>query len=281
MIASSTPIGTTDVAGHYDDLDHYYRLLWGEHLHHGLWLTGKETPELAMEQLIERVATALNLGEGDVVDVGCGYGATSRFLSDRFRMTGLTISPRQFEFATNKTQGAANPRFLLENWETNSLASSSADGIVSIECIAHVPDKNRYFEQVFRVLKPGGRAAITAWLTSDAPSQFSQNWLLEPICREGRLPAMGTLDEYKQMAEQAGLKVVYTDDLSLAVSRTWSICFRRVIYSLLFTRDGWQFLFGTRSRHFVFVFTVARILMAYANGSMKYGFLVFEKPTVE
>lgn len=32
------------VAGHYDALDVFYRDLWGERLHHGLWLTGRETP---------------------------------------------------------------------------------------------------------------------------------------------------------------------------------------------------------------------------------------------
>jgi hypothetical protein len=35
------------VGGHYDELDAFYRYIWGEHLLHGLWTSGKETPEKA------------------------------------------------------------------------------------------------------------------------------------------------------------------------------------------------------------------------------------------
>jgi len=31
------------VADHYDELDPVYRRVWGEHVHHGLWATGRET----------------------------------------------------------------------------------------------------------------------------------------------------------------------------------------------------------------------------------------------
>ena len=30
-------------ASHYDDLDQFYREIWGEHVHHGVWFTGKES----------------------------------------------------------------------------------------------------------------------------------------------------------------------------------------------------------------------------------------------
>ena len=40
------------VGRHYDDLDVYYRDIWGEHVHHGLWETGRESPEAACERLI-------------------------------------------------------------------------------------------------------------------------------------------------------------------------------------------------------------------------------------
>ncbi len=44
------------VARHYDALDELYRRVWGEHVHHGLWRTGKESPTEAVEQLVELVA---------------------------------------------------------------------------------------------------------------------------------------------------------------------------------------------------------------------------------
>jgi hypothetical protein len=61
MIASRTPLHTSDVADHYDELDRFYRELWGEHVHHGLWRTGEEPPTVAAEQLVAHVADRLAL----------------------------------------------------------------------------------------------------------------------------------------------------------------------------------------------------------------------------
>jgi tocopherol O-methyltransferase len=44
MISSSSPVTLRDIGDHYDELDHYYREIWGEHVHHGLWERGDETP---------------------------------------------------------------------------------------------------------------------------------------------------------------------------------------------------------------------------------------------
>jgi len=45
MITASHQPKVADVARHYDEVDPFYRELWGEHLHHGLWLTGDEGSE--------------------------------------------------------------------------------------------------------------------------------------------------------------------------------------------------------------------------------------------
>src|SRR5258708_36268948 len=56
MIIPNGKVDSAAVAAHYDNLDRYYRELWGEHVHHGLWRTGRETPETAVRQLIDLVA---------------------------------------------------------------------------------------------------------------------------------------------------------------------------------------------------------------------------------
>ena len=281
MLAPDLAIDSADVAGHYDDLDEYYRLLWGEHLHHGYWETGREPLPEAIENLIRRVVRPLELAPGAAVcDVGCGYGGTSRFLAAEhgFRMTGLTISPRQHAYALAKSGGAGNPLILLRNWEENELDAASFDGLVSIECVAHVVNKERYFEEIRRVLKPGARACLTAWIAAEGAGPLAKRRLLEPICREGRLPAMGAPGDYRALAGAAGLRVLRYEDVTRRVRRTWRIGLRRMLGCLLFTPTGWRFLCSARSRHAIFAFSVARILVAYYTGSMRYGVLELEKP---
>jgi tocopherol O-methyltransferase len=67
---------------HYDELDAFYRELWGDHVHHGLWRTGREPAAVAVVQLVDLVAERLGLRAGErVVDIGAATArrpATSR-----------------------------------------------------------------------------------------------------------------------------------------------------------------------------------------------------------
>jgi tocopherol O-methyltransferase len=277
MITSSAR--ERDVAAHYDDLDEFYREFWGEHVHHGLWTTGRESPEQAVERLIEMVAREAAIGSGSrVCDVGCGYGGTARFLASRYgaEVTGLTISPKQHSYAVAQTPGD-NPTYLLRNWEQNELAPASFDAVVSIECLAHVEGKQRYFDEIRRVLKPGGTAVVLAWLACENPSALARRRLLQPICDEGRLAGMGDRGEYAAMIEAAGLHLLAYRDLSSQVARTWTICLRRVLAKLAVSRRHRRYLWERPSENWIFLVTLFRIRLAYAVGAMRYGAFVMRK----
>ncbi|MFY9939565.1 MAG: hypothetical protein WAK33_21965, partial [Silvibacterium sp.] len=44
------------IVEHYDFVSPYYQSLWGEHIHHGYWIRGDESKELAQLQLMEHLA---------------------------------------------------------------------------------------------------------------------------------------------------------------------------------------------------------------------------------
>ncbi|HWZ73262.1 MAG TPA: class I SAM-dependent methyltransferase, partial [Casimicrobiaceae bacterium] len=103
MIIPAKEQTSAAVAQHYDELDPFYRELWGDHVHHGLWITGLENRAQAVENLIGWVARRLELDPGQhVCDVGCGYGATAQWLAEHHgvRVTGLTISAVQAQRAS-------------------------------------------------------------------------------------------------------------------------------------------------------------------------------------
>src|SRR5471030_621890 len=93
---SAPPVET--VARHYDSLDFFYRDIWGEHIHHGLWLTGRETPAEAADRMSCRALERLELAQGaHLADVGCGYGGTARIAAAVYgaNVVGYTISSAQ------------------------------------------------------------------------------------------------------------------------------------------------------------------------------------------
>ena len=86
---------------HYDLGTLFYRLLWGPHIHHGLWQEN-ESPRLAQRRLIDRLAGAAGLLPGAaVLDVGCGMGGSTIDLAARYdcTVTGVTLSPVQCTWA--------------------------------------------------------------------------------------------------------------------------------------------------------------------------------------
>ncbi|MDP9384651.1 MAG: methyltransferase type 11, partial [Actinomycetota bacterium] len=66
MITPRAAIAPAAVGGHYDALDRWYREIWGEHVHHGLWEERRLAPEAAARRLAERVGdlAAIRAGEG-------------------------------------------------------------------------------------------------------------------------------------------------------------------------------------------------------------------------
>lgn len=281
MIVPREEPGPTEVSAHYDELDRFYREIWGEHVHHGLWRTGRESPELAVRQLVEMVATRTGIAPGDrVCDVGCGYGATARILAYELgaEVTALTISHAQYDYAWQVDPAATNPLYLLRDWTENQLPSGSFDVVIAIESSEHMPDKAAFFKEVHRVLRPGGRFAVCAWLAKPSPWRWEVRHLLEPICREGRLPGMGTADEYMKLAIGAGLEFAGFEDLSQQVRRTWPICAWRALKGVVRSPDYRRFLWGGRSAERVFAGTLLRIWAAYYTGSMRYGLLTARRP---
>ena len=276
MIVPDIPQTAVAVADHYDELDPIYRRVWGEHVHHGLWATGRETPAEAVEALSDTVADRLRLVPGEAcVDIGCGYGATARRLAmtHSVRVTGFTLSAEQARYAAAHPVTGVDIR--VRDWLTSGLADSSAQAAWAIESSEHMVDKPRFFEEAHRVLAPGGRFVVCAWLAGTDAGRWKVRHLLEPICREGRLPSMGTRQEYEAMARAAGFTITGYEDVSLRVARTWTICARRLVRALLVDREARSRALGARNR--IFVLSLPRLILAYRTGAMRYGIFTLSK----
>ncbi|MDB5308160.1 MAG: methyltransferase protein [Gemmataceae bacterium] len=276
MIRPRRPLAVGVVADHYQELDRLYREVWGEHVHHGLWRTGRESPGEAVELLAGFVAGQAGVRPGDhVCDVGSGYGASARYVVKQFgaRVTAVTIVPAQHAYAEATGPVNGNPRYLLRDWLDNSLPDTSFDAAYAIESTEHMDDKARAFAEAFRVLRPGGGLAVCAWIAAEAVRPWERRHLLEPICREGRLPGMGTETDYRALLAGAGFAVEAVTDISREVRGTWGICLRETLRRIRTDPATRAFLLSAASRNRIFLLTMARIWAAYRTGAMRY--LVF------
>jgi len=211
---------------HYDRFAWAYRLYWGEHIHHGLFTTGNETPRQAQELLLRYCAQRAGVKPGmRAVDVGCGHGGTARFLAKEYscNVLGLTISEIQFNLARKLSNGSASLlQFELADAESYAFPAGEFDLVWNMESAEHFFDKAGYFGRVVNALKPGGRLMVAAWTGS------MQHELIRNIAQVFLCPELLTTEEYGRAIESAGLKIMFSEQLMAEVAPTWDICSRHV-----------------------------------------------------
>jgi tocopherol O-methyltransferase len=282
VIVPRAPLAAHAVDGHYDALDAFYREVWGEHVHHGWFRTGRESVHEATEALARWVLDAAGVGEGTrAVDVGCGYGGTAHLGAARGAVvTGLTLSETQAAVARRRpaAPGGVAPTVLVRDWLANGLPDGAFDAAWAVESTTHMPDRPRVFAEVARVLRPGGRFVLCVWMAGPAPRAWEVRHLLEPICREGRLAGLGTAAENLGWLRAAGLEVEREEDWSRAVARTWTRVARRVTWGLLTDARYRRYLRDASQRDRAFVLTIVRLIVAYRTGAMRYGVFVARRP---
>jgi tocopherol O-methyltransferase len=258
------------VRTHYDRLAFFYRAFWGEHIHHGYW-EADETPAAAQVQLVERLAERAAVPSGArVLDIGCGFGASSLWLARHraCQVTGLTISPVQARRAAKQARaaGLANrARFLVHDANHLDMPPASFDVVWVIECSEHLHDKARFIDACARVLRPGGRLALCAWLDA-ASGRAEDARLVAEVCRGMLCPSLASVAEYTGWMRAAGFVDIVAEDITRCVERTWDHCLALVERPLM---RAVGFLMDNNTRAFVRSFRAIRL--AFSGGAMSYG----------
>jgi tocopherol O-methyltransferase len=261
------------IRDHYDQLSFFYRLFWGDHIHHGYW-EADEAPAAAQEKLIERLARKAGVPRGArVLDVGCGLGGSSRWLARHLdcSVLGVTLSSVQAGAAAQRARDEGlgeRTEFRVLDANRLDLPSDSFDVVWVIECSEHLEDKPAFFRDCARVLRPGGRLALCAWLAGD-PAGAAE---VAEVCRGMLCPSLGTRDEHVRWLHDAGFTDVDAEDVTRRVEKTWALCEAILegpeIKPLLSAVDG-------PTREFLDTFGTMR--RAYASGAMSYGMITGKK----
>ncbi len=158
-----------------------------------------------------------------VLEIGCGWGGFAEHAASRgIDITGVTLSPRQLDYARRRIDLAglaSRARFALQDYRD---LDGSYDHIVSIEMLEAVGEAywDTYFAKLRQLLNPGGRAAIQTIVIGDdhferyrRRSDFIQQYIFPG----GMLPSPGVL---RRQADRHGFRIESMEGFSAHYAET-------------------------------------------------------------
>ena len=242
-----------NIEAHYDVGNDFYSLWLDETMTYSSALFEAPDAKLADAQRAKyaRILDKFVSPRANVLEIGSGWGGFAEAAANSgHNLTGLTISPSQYDFAAKRLGAKADIR-LQDYRQTKGLY----DMIVSIEMFEAVGERYwpRYFQTVSERLKRGGRAMIQTITVRDdifPGYRTRSDFIRQYVFPGGMLPSLA---RFKAEASRAGLKVVDVFPFGKDYARTlraWSQRQRKAEKEIraLGHDDGflrnWQFYLG-------------------------------------
>jgi cyclopropane-fatty-acyl-phospholipid synthase len=243
-----------NIEAHYDVGNDFYSLWLDPTMTYSsaLYTPGASANlEDAQRAKYQRIISRLHGDTKNVLEIGCGWGGFAEEASRNISsVTGLTISPSQHRYATERLGARADVR--LQDYRD---VREKFDAIVSIEMFEAVGERYWpiYFQTIAQNLKRGGKAIIqTITMREDCFEEYRKrgDFIRHYVFPGGMLPS---LRRFTEEAAQAGLKCMDVFSFGQDYARTlreWLTRFeaRRedilaMGYSDAFIRN-WRFYLG-------------------------------------
>jgi MPBQ/MSBQ methyltransferase len=287
---------SASVAAAYDrwTQDRLLERLWGDHVHLGHYgdPPGHRDFRAAKADFVHELVRWSGLDRlppgSTVLDVGCGIGGSARILARDYglEVLGISISPAQIERARQLTPASLpNCRFAV----MDALALELPDGapghgfdvVWSVEAGPHMPDKQRYADELLRVLRPGGLLAVADWNRrdpSDGAMSRVERWVMRQLLDQWAHPEFASIRSLQTNLQASawgdGIRVE-TGDWTPATLPSWIDSIAEGI-----RRPGAVLGLGPRAVLQGLRETPTLLLMdwAFRNGLMQFGVFRGRKP---
>jgi len=154
----------------------------------------------------------------------------------------------------------------------------SFDLVWSLESGEHMPDKEKFVGELFRVAAPGGRVIVVTWCHRDLrPEEYGltekEERLLRKINRAYYLPRWCSVSDYVSLFEKTGARDIQREDWSHIIAPFW----KAVIQSTLNFKSLWG-LFKSGPRTLRGAYAMFLMLRGYNMGLIKFGLITATKP---
>ena len=198
---------------HYDVSNEFYSLFLDERMVYSCayFADAEESLDAAQTRKLDYICRKLRLQPGDrLLDIGCGWGALVMHAAQQYGVYahGITLSERQAELAEERIAAAGlSDRCRVEILDYREIEEEGGyDKLVSVGMVEHVgsPALPIYFEQAWRLLRPGGLFLNHGIATLQGQEPRMPSFTLKYVFPDGELLPINRMLLF---AEEAGFEV--------------------------------------------------------------------------
>ncbi|UWQ89511.1 cyclopropane-fatty-acyl-phospholipid synthase family protein [Rhodobacteraceae bacterium M382] len=203
-----------NISYHYDLGNEFYKLWLDDTMTYSsaIFETGQESLENAQTAKYKSMVDQMGVKPGDhVLEIGCGWGGFAEYAAKErgLRVTGLTISQEQFNFAKERIAKAGLSDLVELRMQDYRDCRGTFDGVASIEMFEAVGQKYwpAYFDTVRDRLSDNGKATLQIITVADYRWEIYRkgvDFIQKYIFPGGMLPSPTVL---KQQVNQSGMRV--------------------------------------------------------------------------
>ncbi len=216
-----------NISYHYDLGNEFYSLWLDDTMTYSSakFDTGQQSLEAAQIEKYKSMVDQMGAQPGDhVLEIGCGWGGFAEYAARErgLKVTGLTISQEQHDYAVNRIAKAGLSDMVEIKMQDYRDETGIYDGIASIEMFEAVGEKYWpvYFDTVRERLKPGKHATLQIITVEHRRWQIYKrgvDFIQKYIFPGGMLPSPVVL---RQEVEKAGLIVAKSIEFGESYSQT-------------------------------------------------------------
>ena len=231
-----------DISDYYDQTLAHYRFWWkmsqSKAIHYGVWDEHTSNFQEALQNTNTKMAALASVQQNSkVMDAGCGVGGAAFFLANQFGcfVDGISLSERQIELAKEHSISLnlqESTHFSVASYYETPFDNHVFDLIWACESLCYADDKNNFFAEANRILKPGGKIVLSDYFLTEK-GKSDDRLLMKRWGDTWAISKFNEMNDFTKSIHENGFQIIENKDFSQQIYKSSRRMYRAYLIGAL------------------------------------------------